>query len=352
MELEISEMIDLIESHFGNAWGGNKVLTVGGIVGTNIFKHVMHVCLKYHNFHKILVIDGCQDYVGLPVKPIRNYIYYLNLFESIEIPSPEKLSHPFYKFLLEPTPGYQIIILPQLLYNYEAVVINNAHLIPENYLNAITSQFSGRIVCIVDPLDMYGERYADVPVIYDSLTKQSALHALARSLYHLDSRAIDRKVNSDFKKIKMSHRSIGKIDTMQYVTNSNKILEEIQMKQMQSLPRRNQKFIVLNPDIQRYTDQQGLSIPIGNGTMLSIASITRPLMKVRIHSSISTIHAMLSYLNKRTGLHVKPANIISIEDMCRHRFHTTCIVLGEEPMTNRSWYSIMKNSNIVNIVDY
>lgn len=352
MELEISQMIDLIESHFGSAWGEEKVLTVGGIVGTNIFKHAIHACLKYHAFHKILVVDGCQDYIGLMRKPLKNYIYYLNLFESIEIPSPEKLLHPFYKFLIEPQPGFEIVISAEKMYPYEAMVINNAHLIPKPYLSAMQKFFHGKIVCVVDPLDICGDSYIEVPTLYDSLTKQTPLHAMARSMYNIDTRAIDRKIKSDFKKVKVQKRSIGKIDLTQYVTNSNRIIEEVAMRQMQNAFRRNQKFIVGNPDIQYYRDQNEQTIAVGAGTMLSITNVTKPLMKLRIHSSVSNIYANISYIRANAGLLVKPGNIISIEDACKHRFQSSCVVLGEEPMTKRLWYSIMKNSNTITITDY
>jgi hypothetical protein len=102
--------------------------------------------------------------------------------------------------------------------------VNHAELIPRDYLNALRKTFAGRILFIVDPLDANGIYYNGIPTIVDSLTKQSPLIALARSLYNIDTRAVDRKVKGSFKEIKVSKRSVGKIDINQYITNDDLIL--------------------------------------------------------------------------------------------------------------------------------
>ncbi len=345
-------MIDLIEDHFEPTWGGNHSLTVGGIVGTAIFKHAIHACMKYHDYHKILVIDGCQDYIGLLRKPVFNYVYYMSIFRTVLIPHIDKLQNPAYHFLVELQPGVQIQINEEKIFYYDAIIVNNAHLIPKMYLDALDQYFHKKILYIVDPLDLTGESFSTVPTLYDSLSKQTTLVAMARSMYGIGTRAIDRKIPSDFKKIKMPRRSIGRIDATQYVTNSEVILNQINEKQINSNYRKNQKFIVASNQIHMFRTIDELPVVVGPRTMFSISNVTRPLMKLRIHSSTKQFHALISYRNTQNALYVKPANILKISSAIHHRFQTINVVLGEEPMTNRLWYAIMKIANHINVIDY
>lgn len=350
--VQISEMIDLLEDHFSPKWGCEHSLTVGGIAGTAIFKHAIHACLKSHDFNKILVVDGCQDYIGLLRKPVMNYIYYMNVFKSIEIPAIEVQMQPFHKFPMEMISGYRYQIREDLIYRYEALIINNAHLIPDSFLKAFDDYFPASVLKIVDPLDVNGIDFHSIPTLYDSLSKQSPLIAMARSMYGIDTRVIDRKVRTDFRRIKMGKRSIGRLDANQYVTNSDYILKQIQEKQMKSQFRRNQKFIVATDEISLYKDQTGQIITVGPKTMFSISSVSKPQMKLRIHSSTSEFYTNLTYRNTSKRLYVKPANMLSIDDAFHHRFQSLVVVLGEEPMTNRAWYSLLKIANQISVVDY
>jgi len=350
--LEISQMIDLIEDHFSPTWGRNHVLTVGGIAGTDIFKIGLGACMKYHDFAKILVVDGCQDYIGLLRKPVTNYIYYMDLFRSVRIPAIEQQLRPMHKFPMELKSGYQMALVDAIMCGYDALIINNAHLIPSTCRKAMADMFPGYILEIIDPLDFNGSDFHAVHTLYDSLSKQSPLIAMARSLFGVESRAIDRKVRGDFKKVKMTKRSIGKIDANQYVTNSYDVLNQIQNKQYNSQFRRNQKFIVASEEIRMMNDQNGKPVIVGPGTMFSISTASKPLMKLRIHSSTRQVYSTLSYQYTEQSLYVKPANILMADDACHHRFNSVVIVLGEEPMTNRLWYSLFKIANTITIVDF
>lgn len=351
MILEISQMIDLLEDHFSPTWGNQQTLIVGGVVGTAIFKHAIHACMKYHSFNAILTVDGCRDYIGLLRKPMHNYIYYMDLFRTIQIPPIQTISNPFERHVIDFEEGYQIKLEESYINKYEVIIINNAHLIPEHLLESIQKYFHGKILCIVDPLDLLGAEY-NVPTLYDSLSKQTNMVALARSMYGIETRAVDRKIKCEFKRIKMYKRGIGKIDSNQYVTNSPMILSQIREKQYVSQFRRNQKFIVKSKAFTMLNDQTGQPVKIGPDTMCSLSTVSKPLMKLRIHSSTREFYANLTYRSNRKGLYVEPANIISFDDAILHRFNSLVVVLGEEPMTNRCWYSLMKIANNISVVDY
>lgn len=350
--IEIPQMIDLIEDHFSPKWGHSNTLVVGGIVGTNVFQYAMDACMKYYEFGKILVIEGCEDYIGLLRNPMHNYIYWMNLFRTVKIPPFEQLLQPTHEFLIQLKSGFRIALVDHMFEKYDAIIINNAHMIPSECLTAIQNNFPGKVLQIIDPLDFNGDDFCQVHTLYDSLEKQSPLTALARSMFNIDSRAVDRNVRSEFKRIKMTKRSIGRIDTTQYVTNDYNVLKMVQDKQYNTQFRKNQKFIVTSDEIRYAKDQNNNPVVVGPGSLLSIITASKPLMRLRIHLSTRRFYSAISYNYTETGLYVKPANILMIDQACRHRFKSLTLVLGDEPMTNRLWYSIMKISNTITVVDF
>lgn len=352
--LNIPQMIELIEDHFQNEWGSCKILTVGGVAGTAIFKHAIYACTKFLPFEKVLVIDGCRDYIGLLRNPVYNYLYYMDLFASEMVPNIETIQHPMHHFYVKPKAGYVPVLNDRKFKKFGAMIIMNAHLIPLTYLSIITERFGGKILQIVDPYDVDGVDYwMQVPTLYDSLNKQSALIALARSLFDIETRAVDRKIKCDFKTVKMQRRTIGRIDTNQYITNDESILADVRKKQITNGFRRNQKVIVCDNHITLVKDaEEPKRHSIGPMTMLSISQVSSPLMKLRIHSSAHELYSMINYTDNDSGIFVKPANIITLNEASKHRFNSVVIVLGEEPMTRRMWYSLMKIANTISVVRY
>ena len=349
-QLGISEMIDLIETHFDpSTFERTRELVVGGVVGSSIFKNAIHAVTKFHPFERVLVLDGCQDYIGLLRNPVRNYQYYMSVF--ITVPSYPRVDFFEYAVVRE-FPEYIPRLENNLFNGYSALIVNNAELIPRTWLDALTEYFPGQVLFIVDPLTKYGLHYHGAPTLVDSLSKQSPLNAFARSLFGIESRCIDYKIKSGFQKIKMSRRSIGKIDTNQYVTKDDLILKSVRDKQLMSRPRRNQKFIVVNEDVQFFKDKAGVPVTVGPGCMMSMMSVSKPLYKLRIHSSSQIIHSDLSYRTPERCLHVQPANIISYDEAYRHRFQSMVVVLGEEPTSTNEWYSLLKSTNTLSIVEY
>ena len=343
-------MIDLIETHFDQSiFTKRRELIVGGVVGTAIFEHAIEAVTKHYNFGRVLVVEGCQDYIGLLRRPVSNYKFYLDLFRTIPTYPPKG---DFEIVYVPPKPEYIPRLEKSLFQGYDALIVNNAQLIPRLWLDAFTNYFPGQVLLIVDPLDTNGLQYQDVPTVTDALSKQSPLNAYARSLFNIESRAIDNKIRTVFKKVKMNKRSIGKIDLNQYITKDDLILESIRDKQLRSRPRRNQKFIVMNEDVQFFQDKDGVSVAVGPGCLLHMSTLTKPLYKLRIHSSSRFIHTDLSYRSPDRCLYVQPANILSCNEAYKHRFQSIVVVLGEEPMTTVEWYSLLKITNAIQIVEF
>lgn len=353
VEVTISQMIDLVEDFVDESeWYGRKTLTVGGIIGTSIFKNVINAVIKTKSFEKILVIEGCNDYIGLLRNPIPNYVYYMELIRSIEVPNINHIINPSERNLIEPSPGYQYQITDTIFKHYQILILNNAHYIPAKFRDAFKSIFCGKVIEIVDPFDIYGTEFMNVPTLIDSLSRQTANIAFARSLYHYDTRSIDRKVKSNFTKIKMQRRSIGMIDDKQYVSNDPSVVEYIRDKQLRAQFRKSQKFIVKQQSCMLITDQDEQPHVIGQDMMFSIMVASKPLMKIRIHSSKTTAFTSLSYYEPTTAIHVEPANILAVNEYALHRFNNVVVVLGAEPITTREWYTFLKSGVNISITDF
>ena len=76
MLIEISEMLDYLDDFVD---GDVKETLVGGIAGTEINRFAIEAATKHHDFKKVLVIEGCQDYIGILKNPIDNVKHWTDL---------------------------------------------------------------------------------------------------------------------------------------------------------------------------------------------------------------------------------------------------------------------------------
>ena len=155
-----------------------------------------------------------------------------------------------------------------------------------------------------------------------------------------------------FTKIKMQRRSFGKIDDKQYVTNDPAVIETIREKQLRAPFRKGQKFIVKQRNLTLASDLDGIPHVVGSGMMLNIMNVTKPLMKIRIHSSKKIIFGSVSYHEPTTSIYVHPANILLPSELALHRFHNIVVVLGAEPITTREWYTFLKSGTNISVADF
>ena len=63
MLVEISEMNSILSDFIHSA--NSKEIIVGGIAGTEIEKYVLDAVTEVYEFRKVLVLNGCQDYIGM-----------------------------------------------------------------------------------------------------------------------------------------------------------------------------------------------------------------------------------------------------------------------------------------------
>lgn len=344
--IEVDQMIDYIDDFFNRA--DAKVLNVGGSCGTSIFRHVIDSATNRSAFCNILVLDGCQDLVGLN-KKVDNYKWYADILNSIivdPIVEPDPTSSIWSRVPTE----YRNIFNTEMSKPYNTIIIVNAHLIEREILQLIDNSFHGKVVNIVDPFDIGGEYYTDVYTITDSFMSLPMNVAMARDLYDIDTRIINTKAKSKIEEIKISIRSIGKIDDKQYISNDPELINIIQQKQYNASLRKNQKVMI--NDKRLYKTPDG-SNSIYKTTMMVVESVSNANyihQLLRIYGTRVSFGANIYYQpnDHNNNWIVKPANIISMEEQAHHRYKNA-VLITSSPLTIRENYSVLKNSNNLSI---
>ena len=79
--IEPNEMMDSIVDFLNLC--KEKCITVGGICGSPLLRVVLDACTTYTSFDKVLIVDGCTDFVYMNRNNktrIPNHVPYKNLF--------------------------------------------------------------------------------------------------------------------------------------------------------------------------------------------------------------------------------------------------------------------------------
>lgn len=369
MVYELNEMIDYLDKFFDNS---TKSIIVGGVAGTQIEKLTISAATRTTKFSRILVVNGCQDYVGLMKEKISNVVFWADVFYE-EMVDPVEPCDSWRPSIFNPKTEYVKRIDTKFINSFDIMLVFNAELIPYEAFRLIDQNFSGKIVYVTDPIDINSCMIThcwcdvhDIPVITDSLEKTSPMIAMARSLFGISTRAIDRKVKGSLNQIsKLSKRSIGKLDDKQYFTNDAELFNEVINRQMQTPFRKHQKVVI--------SDDRAIEPIIENGcrkaTLVEYSMLVlenpnkKPLMLSRLYNSKTIIPSDLQYdvngrlcfLNKPGKLNVYPANIMYPHDARYHRFnHSVFVRNTNNPscsiVTKEMLYTIFKNSNSVTLV--
>jgi hypothetical protein len=349
MIVEISQMITMIEDFVRDQ--SRYVMDVGGCVGTGIFRICIETVAQFYDFSRILVIEGCQDFVEMQRHRLPNQIFYAESVTS-------EFDDTFYKLDDPNTPKFMrsdltVTTNPNDLNTYSIIIVNDAHLIPSETLKMIRNRFYAKIINIVDPFDYKSEQWMSAPTVIDSLNKLSLIQAYARRVYKIETRAIDKNVSCGFKDVgNISIRSVGKRDKHQYVTPSKDIIDLINKRRKQDL-RRGQKIICTNKYIDVLKGEDGLDHVFTNHSM-GILQSNRQLLNsgsynVRLHNSIHNINTQLTF-DAEHAYHFDttciPADIISIDEMRYHKFNSIVLVLPDDKgITLREMYSVLRCTN-------
>lgn len=327
-----------------------KPLFVGGIAGVGVFSHVLTESLMHIPFEKMLIVEAIQDIIGLHDDIIiNNHYFYPELFDNemyTSLPDYSSLEG----FLKR---GDHIGYYPKLRTSFHAdlIIINDTHLIPDRYLTQILNNSLTKIICIVDPFDIHGERYCNIPTVIDTLHKVSYLTSLARNVYDIETRAIDKNIASDYKQGKVSKRSFGKSSMdVQYTTNDEALLKFANDRQIDSGFRKGQKLMVMDEHIVHSVTHHNPAdskheFALTKYSLLQIPQMlsNSDYMRLKIYHSKIYVYGRPTYYNDG-NIHVKPANALPVDDIVHHRYKHLVYVHGDGILTKRQTYAMMKSA--------
>lgn len=348
-------MIYLLEDWIQNEW--SKEIDIGGCVGSGVFKLCMETASGFYKFNDIIVVEGCQDFIEMQPEFIPNHIFYAEGVAtgwSVALHEDERKLPKFMRS--DPS----IETYARNMNEYQLMIINDAHLIPDKYMNIICTSFAGKIIRIVDPYDYHAEHYSHAHTVVDSLHKLSSLQAYARKLFNIETRAIDKNVICRVRDVgRIPIRSVGKQDKNQYVTSYKPLIDMVRNRRNDSL-HKNQTVICRNDFINTYEDDVGTHIFTNHsiGTLQTNRQLINGLYKIRMHNSKHCIHCDLTMDNTNIQHYetfVEPANIISIDDMHYHKFNSIVLVLPDDACADynglmpRELYSVLRCTNDLSI---
>lgn len=344
--IEEYQMIDLINTYLNTPTF--KPCMLGGVVGTTLFEHVFNACMEQFQYNRICIIEGIQDYIGMKKQNpnYHNHFFYAEGFLNDFIINNE---YPFAleSYMYNHRVSYKVpIINLKYVNDYDIFIINDAHLIPDEYLQQLLNMRKKMFV-LVDPFDINGERYYHVPTIIDTMKRLPALLVRARALYNIDTRAYDKSTQMTFTRGKVSKRSIGKLGDTMYSSNDDDIIKYAHNKQLVAPSKKNHRMMVIDTYTSRPMELN--PNPRSVVTKYSLLQVvnqhkTRNLYNFRIHSSNSNIVTTMSYdkTTPKTEIHVIPANILLPEHIAHHRFKNVVYVHGNSKPNIREMYTLMK----------
>lgn len=353
--IEEHEMIDLITQYLYS--DSIKPLVVGGMIGTRVFDYVMEMASEYTEYSNIRIIEGIQDYIGMHDQiPFNNHNFYAEIFDNetremprITIQQAVDADHNFHEF-----PVIKKRCLTDL------VIINDGHMIPKRYMDQIIENVHTKMIIVVDPFDINGQYFSQVPTVVKTLHKLSNLMEKARAVYNVSTDIVDKKVYSIFDKSKLRSRSYGKIDDSQYVTNDETIISNVRTKQIPFGFRKNQRLIVQDEHIIRSLirnpDSVSHEYAITKNSIIQVmqGGSLQSFKHLRIYYSKEVIVGRPTFEpvgSKKGNIHVKPANILNVSDAMNHRFKHLIYIPGNSSISKREFYSMLKSTNHLTIIE-
>ena len=361
MIVEISEMNSLLSDFIHDA--NKKEIIVGSIAGTEIEKYVLDAVTEVYDFKKVLILNGCQDYIGMMTNPLPNVMYYGDVLNQEYIDPPRNMTSPWISRLEQPEPFKTEIIDVNKINKYDAVVVFNSQLTNITTAKRISEAAAGPVIFVIDAVEgrswVFGMDYASIPVISDTLIKVPPIIAMARRLVGFDTRHINTKAKGTVNEVeKMNQRSIGKLDDKQYVSEDYELINLVRDKQYNAPLRKNQKLVVTTDiDIMLADDNTRQTLTADSMLVVDNAN-SRPLQRFRLYNSKIMYASRVIYnktynrfLNTRTDVQVEPGNIIYGYQFKKHRFnHTVFINSTNHYLNDVDKYSLLKNSINLTIV--
>jgi uncharacterized ubiquitin-like protein YukD len=358
--IEINEMMDQLTDFFNITLSrcDQHIAYVGGICGSPLLKTILDAATAYTSFDKILIVDGCVDYVYMQKKDkhVVNHVPYKNLFQDVFVC--EEPYDPFNLKLVSTEKAIEKKVDHQFLQAYDVMVIYNAHLMEHEFVQALATSFCGKVVIAVDPFDVGCELWISVPTIIRSFNKVAPMIAMARNVWNVETDMINKQAKGGVFNGKIRRSSIGSLQDRVYVTCDKLLIDQVRAKQNMKQIKRNQKFIITDNRTLVALDDDKFRHHISYGDILvagtqSEHNARNPYrlyhsdkwMYLNLRRDVPTTSQFAIEGSTAHQMKAVPGNILDVDIAKRHKFGNVIFIQTDGFITDiRTMYMLMKNS--------
>ena len=373
MIIDLHTALESVESYFTNDRATYTML--GCMCGTQLFKHIFDLSLGYFAFGDILLIEGCQDFMGMSEpSPSNNHFHYSSLLSKKPVHSLFNEVCDLFSFKIlnngNPVSEYKFDFNIQFINRFNLVIVCDAHLIPQTYLAELMKYVSSKLIILVDPFTIFGKAFVDVPTVVNSTCECDELTALARDVYNVETPFIksgQKMLNVlDIAPPKTTNRFIGN----QYVTNDPPYYELMLDKLNGVGIKKDFKYIVPNNqlmfyDLEKIDDSMKQeSISVNQNSLINIVkmdgSLGTTLFTCNLNKYKRTFRAQIELLGKQkpftmdtSTLKVIPGSLLTIEQAAYHKFDKLTFVQSGygHKLSKQELYTLMNMTEHLTIVE-
>lgn len=352
--ISVETLITNFESFLKN--DRDACFVVGEMVGCNVLKYIAQIAASEYGFANILFVSGIQDdvYNG---RTLKNHIYWGSLFDDFSVDGvvPYDVFKPRIR---NPSFTYTQNVVTPYIAPFKFMVIHDAHKIPRQFLDKLTSSFRGKFVLIVDPFDIGGLEWSYAETVTEAYDSVSKVIGFARYLYGVETRNVNKKSrNKVVYDVRISRRSVGRLDESQYVTLDPYLYAATIEKQKQISLRKNHKIMILSNMMNlKHDPDSDVPHALTYGTILQVTGIMNKQPKFRLYASkvnmtftCPLVYEIDPFRTPRNAILITPANILALDDAVRHKFKDLVFVTTKEfpSVSIRQQYSLLRSGSNV-----
>lgn len=375
MLIDLHTALECVETYYTE--DTKQTVTLGCMCGTQLFKHIFDLSLGYFTFSDILLIEGCQDFIGLSEpSPANNHFYYASLLTKKAVRSLfNDFSNPFSMRILNngnPVNEYRYNMDIKFINRFKLVLVCDAHLIPQNYISELQKHVSGKLVMFVDPFTVNGQPYADVPTVTYATAECDSLTALARDVYGVDTNYVKQGPKMlDVLNI-AAPKTAGKFMNCQYVTNDTVYYELMKDKLEAMGIKKGYKVLVDDNQVMKYTmdplDRNELSreeVVVNHHSLMDIVtgkgiSNLHTEITCRLNNFKKVFHPHVDFKSTfknpfttdNSILKVIPGNLLTIEQASYHKFDKIIFIQSAyHRLTKQEMYTLMNITEHLTVLE-
>lgn len=359
MVIELHQALETIESYFNS--DTIKPITLGSMTGTKLFKHIFDLGLGAFNFNETLLIEGCQDYIGMSEpSPVHNHYFWADLIKITPKASICNINLNPFEFKIinngNPVIEYNYEFDLDRINTFKLVYVCDAHLIPGIFLEQLKRYVQGKLIILVDPFTIYGLQYTNVPTVVRTFSECSQLSAIARQLFGIETEHITTKNVTSITGAKHNApKTIARCNEIPVCTNDISYLQYMQDKQIAMGYKKYHRVIIDKHIFKRYQmDNKTDTFTVCEHSLLTTESVPGSLhsaTSVRPWKHKNSFYWHFKYDEPmsqifgdmdNTVIKCRPASVMTINDVAHHKFDKLMLVQSRmKNLSNFEKYTIL-----------